>query len=180
MIIDVAKIAKGCKIKLPDLITRPVGRTLYAAVKEKLEFAGNGETVLLDFEGIKVIDSSCIDELIVRLIQDSFSRDFYIKLRNVSPISEINIDSVFSSYSNYKDRRIAVVREELGRNNKFYIGPLSEAERDVIDYLRLNHRASVGDLSVFSGMEIETASMLIDGLTSIRVIKKENGDFISI
>jgi hypothetical protein len=72
------------------------------------------------------------------------------------------------------------VREELGMNNKFYIGPLSEAERDVIDYLRLNHRASVTDLSLFSGMEKETASNLIDGLISIRVIKEENGDFISI
>ena len=180
MIIDIAKIARNCKIKLPDLITRPVGRSLYAAVKEKLEFVGAGETVLLDFEGVKVIDSSCVDELIVRLIQDSYARDFYIKLRNVSPISEINIDSVFSSYSNYRNRRIAVVREELGMNNKFYIGPLSEAERDVIDYLRLNHRASVTDLSLFSGMEKETASNLIDGLISIRVIKEENGDFITI
>ena len=87
MIIDIAKIARNCKIKLPDLITRPVGRSLYAAVKEKLEFVGAGETVLLDFEGVKVIDSSCVDELIVRLIQDSYARYFYIKLRNVSPIS---------------------------------------------------------------------------------------------
>ena len=180
MIIDVFKMAKSSKIKVPDLITRPVGRKLYAAVKEKLEYTGSGETVILDFTGIKVIDSSCIDELIVRLIQESFDRDFYIKLRNVSPISEINIDSVFNSYSNYRDRRIAVVREELGKNNKFYIGPLSEAERDIIDYLRLNHRASVDDLTVFSGMERGMASALIDGLKSMRVVKMENGDFISI
>ena len=180
MIIEISKISKSCKIKLPDLVTRPVGRKLYNAVMDKLQFAGMGETVIMDFTGIKVIDSSCIDELLVRFINESISRDFYIKLRNISPISEINIDSVFNSYSNYRDRRIAVVREELGRNNKFYIGPLSETERDVIDYLRLNHRASVTDLSIFSGMEKETASSLIDGLTSIRVIKKENGDFISI
>ena len=180
MIIEIAKVAKAGKIKLPDLITRPVGRKLYAAVMEKMEFAGKGETVILDFAGIKVVDSSCIDELLVKLINDSLTRDFYVKLRNISPISEINIDSVFSSYSNYRDRRIAVIRDELGMNNKFYIGPLSEAERDIIDYLRINHRASVDDLAAFSGMESARTSDIVNGLTSIRVLRKENGDFLSI
>jgi len=180
MIIDIARVAKGCKIKLPDLITRPVGRKLYAAVLEKLSFAGKGETVLLDFEGIKVIDSSCVDELLVKLIHESWEKDFYIKLRNISAISEINIDSVFNSYSNYKEKRIAVVRDELGVNNKYYIGPLSEAERDIIDYLKINHRANVYDISSFSGMESGMAAEITDGLASIRVLKKENGDFISI
>lgn len=180
MIIEISKISKSCKIKLPDLVTRPVGRKLYNAVMDKLQFAGMGETVIMDFTGIKVIDSSCIDELLVRLINESISRDFYIKLRNISPISEINIDSVFNSYSNYRDKRIAVIRDELGVNNKFYIGPLSEAERDIIDYLRINQRASMDDLASFSGMERGKTSELINGLISIRVLKKENGDYLSI
>ncbi len=180
MVVDISKIAKGCKIKLPDLVTRPVGRKLYAAVNEKLAFTGKGETVILDFTGIKVVDSSCIDELLVKLINDSVLMDFYIKLRNISPITEINIDSVFSSYSNYKENRIAVIRDEIGRNNKFYIGPLTEAERDVIDYLRINHRANVEDLASFSGMDRTGAAALVDGLSAIRVVKRDDRDFISI
>lgn len=180
MVIEIAKIAKECRIKLPDIVTRPVGRKLYATVKDKLGYAGKGETVMIDFSGIKVIDSSCIDELLVKLIHDSFTEDFYIKLRNISPISEINIDSVFNSYSNYREKRIAVIREELGVNNKYYIGPLSEPERDVIDYLRLNHRANIDDLVVFSGMERGRTSAVAEELSSIRVVKKDNGEFISI
>ncbi len=177
MIIDVAKIAKGVKVKLPDLITRPVGRIMYAATVEKLSIIGEGETVILDFAGIKVIDSSFIDEFIVKLILDSRERDFYLKLRNISPMSEINIDSVFSSYSNYKERRIAVAREEMGKNNRFYIGPLVEQESDIMDYLRLNLNAGIDDISRFSGIDFKILKNLLDELSLLRVIRRNNGEF---
>lgn len=180
MIIDVAKVAKEVKVKLPDLITRPVGRTIYAATVKKLSIIGTGETVILDFTGIKVIDSSFIDEYIVRLILDSRQKDFYLKLRNISPMSEINIDSVFNSYSNYKDTRIAVAREEIGINNRFYIGPLADRESDIMDYLRINFSAGIDDISRFSGIESEKLRRLLEDLTVLRVIRGNNGEFTSV
>jgi hypothetical protein len=177
MIIDVAKIAKELKVKLPDLITRPVGRMMYAATAGKLSIIGAGETVILDFNSVKVIDSSFIDEYIVKLILDSRVKDFYIKLRNISPISEINIDSVFNSYSNYKETRIAVAREEMGKNNRFYIGPLVEQERDILDYLRMNLNAGIDDISRFSGIDFKILKNLLDELSILRVIRRNNGDF---
>ncbi|HNX23123.1 MAG TPA: STAS-like domain-containing protein [Spirochaetota bacterium] len=180
MIIDVAKIAKEVKVKLPDLITRPVGRMMYAATVKKLSIIGAGETVILDFSGVKVIDSSFIDEYIVKLILDSREKDFYLKLRNISPISEINIDSVFNSYSNYKDTRIAVAREEIGKNNRFYIGPLGEHERDIMDYLRINLNAGIEDISRFSGIDFNILKTLLDELSILRVIRRNNGDFTSV
>lgn len=180
MIIDVAKIAKGLKVKLPDLITRPVGRIMYAATVEKLSIIGDGETVLLDFTGIKVIDSSFIDEYIVKLILDSREKDFYLKLRNISVMSEINIDSVFNSYSNYKERRIAVAREEMGKNNRFYIGPLVEQESDIMDYLRININAGIDDISRFSGIDFKVLKNLLDELSLLRVIRRNNGEFSQV
>ncbi len=177
MIVDVAKIAKGIKVKLPDLITRPVGRIMYSATVEKLSIIGEGETVILDFSGIKVIDSSFIDEYIVKLILDSREKDFYLKLRNISAMSEINIDSVFNSYSNYKERRIAVAREEMGKNNRFYIGPLVEKESDIMDYLRININAGIDDISRFSGMDFKVLKDILEELTILRVIRRNNGEF---
>jgi hypothetical protein len=180
MIIDVAKVARELKVKLPDLITRPVGRTVYAATVEKLSVIGAGETVILDFGGIKVIDSSFIDEYIVKLILDSREKDFYLKLRNISPISEINIDSVFNSYSNYKEIRIAVAREEIGKNNRFYIGPLAEQESDIMDYLRINVNAGIDDISRFSGIDFKVLQNLLTELSILRVIRQNNGEFTPV
>ena len=180
MIIDVAKTAKEVKVKLPDLITRPVGRTMYSATVKKLSVTGEGETVILDFAGIKVIDSSFIDEYIVKLILDSREKDFYLKLRNISRMSEINIDSVFNSYSNYKETRIAVAREEIGINNRFYIGPLGDRERDIMDYLRINLNAGIDDISRFSGIEHDTLESLLEELAILRVIKGNKGEFTAV
>jgi len=180
MIVNVVKLAKEAKIKLPDLITRPVGRQMYAKMKEKLPVAGKGETVILNFENIKVIDSSFIDEFLVNLIKDADEKDFYIKLRNISAISEINIDSVFKSYSNYKDGRLAVIREELGNNNRYYIGPLTESESDIIDYLRINHHAGAEEMARFCGIEALTLKSILDNLLKLRVIRRLDGDYLSV
>lgn len=180
MIINVAKLAREAKIKQPDLITRPVGRVMYSKMKEKLSIAGPGETIILDFQNIKVIDSSFIDEFLVKLINDSEDLDFYIKLRNISGISEINIDYVFNSYSNYKEGRLAVIREDLGINNRYYIGPLTEHESDIIDYLKLNHHAGIDEMAKFSGMETGVIRVIIDDLLKLRVIRKNDGGFVSV
>jgi len=180
MIINVAKLAKEAKIKTPDLITRPVGRIVYVKMKEKLSIIGEGETVVLDFENIKVIDSSFIDEFLVKLIIDAESDDFYIKVRNISPVSEINIDSVFVSYSNYKNGRIALVRDELGKNNKYYIGPLTEQESDILGYLKINQHAGVEEISKYCGMESEVLTGILTELSRLRVVRKIGGEFVSV
>ncbi len=176
MLIEVAKAARQEKIKLPDLITRPVGRAMYSAAQKKLAAAGDGETVILDFNGVKVIDSSFVDEYIVKLILDSRERNYFIKLRNISSVAEINIDSVFNSYSNYKKTRMAVAREEMGANNRYYIGPLDEQESDIIDYLRINSIAGIEDISRFSGIELSSLKAVIDQLSVLRLVRRINGD----
>lgn len=180
MVINVFKFAKDAKVKVPDLITRPVGRLMYAKALEKLENISLGEILLLDFAGIKVTDSSFIDEFIVKLIKHAAEKNYYVKLANISEISEINIDSVFNSYSNYNDSRIAVSRAELGRNNRYYIGPLNEHESDIIDYFRINRSAGVDDISRFTGLDIPVVKKVMEELIRLRLVRKNNDDFTSV
>lgn len=180
MVIDVLKMAKESKVKVPDLITRPVGRIMFARAIDKLENISEDEILLLDFSGIKVTDSSFIDEFIVRLILDSGVRNYYVKLANISDISEINIDSVFNSYSNYNDKRIAVCRSELGNNNRYYIGPLNEQESDIIDFFRINRSADAVEISRFTGLEISSVQGIMAELYRLRLIRKSGTGFTSL
>ena len=180
MIIDIAKLAKEAKINLPDLITRPVGRSMYAITIDKLTIIAISETVILNFTGIKVLDSSFIDEYLVKLILDSRTKDFYIKLKNISTISEINIDELFNYYSNYNELRIAVAREEIGNNSRFYIGPVTEQEHDIINYLRTNSGAGIDDISKFTGFEIKELKLILEQLSFLRLVKRYNGEFTAV
>lgn len=183
MVISIRKKADELKQKGPDLLTRPVGRLMYQSIRGMLEHMREGETLLLDFQNIKVIDSSFIDEMIVRLVLDSRNGEspFYVKLKNVSEIAEINIDMVFRSYSNYKNKKIVVITENICQNNVFFIGPLSDRERDIVEYLRINKSITQGDIVRYSGMPLDEVTGTLDELDALRVIKKqENGVFFAL
>ncbi|MBN1531917.1 MAG: STAS-like domain-containing protein [Spirochaetes bacterium] len=163
------------KIEVPDLITRQLGRVMSDTIIEKMKSMHEGETLLLDFDGIEVVDSSFIDELIIKLLLLSRSSmfPFFIKLKNISNAVEINIDLVFNSYSSFNRDRMAVVTEGLCRNNCYYIGPLSEIERDILGYLRINKSASLDDLCRFTGAGEEEMRRTADELFSMRVIRRD-------
>jgi hypothetical protein len=176
MVINIKKKAEELKIKTPDLITRHMGRTMYESIKSIVRQISDGETLVLDFIGIKVIDSSFIDEMIVKLIVDSKTTGgaFYIKLKNISAIAETNIDLVFRSYSNYKNKKIVVITENICQNNVFFIGPLSDQERDVVEFLRVNRSITIDDIVTFTGRSQEEVIKTMEDLDSMRAVKKQD------
>jgi 6-pyruvoyl-tetrahydropterin synthase len=183
MIVNVAKKAEELHLNLPDLVTRPTGRAMYELIRKIAGKMSDNETLLLDFTGIKVIDSSFIDEMLVRLLVDSAAspRPFYVKLRNFSHIAEINIDLVLRSYSNYKNKKIVVITENICHNNAFFIGPLPDGEKDVVGFIRINKSATIEEVADFSGMPAREARKMLEGLFAMRAVKKDNeGGFLSV
>ena len=176
MVISIRKKADELKQRGPDLLTRPVGRLMYQSIRTMLEHIREGETLILDFLNVKVIDSSFIDEMIVRLVLDSRNGEtpFYVKLRNISEIAEINIDMVFRSYSNYKNKKIVVITENICQNNTFFIGPLSDAEMDIVEFLRINKSSTQEDIAQYTGTATGEVTGILEGLNALRVIKKED------
>ena len=174
MVIQVRNTARDLKIRLPDLITRPVGRRMYERTRKNMAHVTDGEVVLVDFAGVQVIDSSFIDEFLLRLIEDSRGQApvFFVKLSDITPIIETNIDSVFSSYQTYNGRRIAVVTESLTSMNTYHIGGITNIERDILDYLRVNRVAPVGDIASFIAKEDAEAVKLLEGLYAMRMVRR--------
>ncbi len=183
MIINMFKEAEKLHCKTPDLITRSVGRTMFELVRDIVPQMSHGETLVLDFAGIIVIDSSFIDEMIVKLLLYSreSENEFYLKLRNFSEIAEINIDLVLRSYSNYKNKKIVVITENICHNNVFFIGPLSDKEKDIVGFLRINKFITLADAANFFGLPKQEAERILNELYLMRIIKKDNnGIFLAV
>jgi hypothetical protein len=155
---------------------------MYSLVREKIANITEHEVLVLDFDGIRVIDSSFIDELIVRLIGDSWTSApvFYVKLKNISNIAEINIDSVFKSFSHYNKKRIAIITDDIRLNNSFYIGALSDREKEIIEFLRVNRSVSTGDIAIFVRQKNEEVLPDIDSLFSLRLLRKIGENLSSV
>jgi hypothetical protein len=182
MIIELKKKVKELKISCPDLITRPSGKKMYESVKSSLDIISENETILIDFNGIGVIDSSFIDEFIVKLIIDSKKNEkaFFIKLKNISDIAEINIDSVFKTFSNYNKERMIVITDDIRKNNNFFIGTLGELEKSLLAFLRVNKNAGVKELAANLEKSTEETEIILERLYFDRLIKKIKGYYYFI
>lgn len=99
---------------------------------------------------------------------------FYIKLKNISAIAETNIDLVFRSYSNYKNKKIVVITENICQSNVFFIGPLSDQERAVVEFLRVNRSITIDDIVTFTGRPREEVIKTMEDLDSMRAVKKQD------
>ncbi len=174
MIINLTKISAEMKITVPDLITRQMGRAFFERIQDKMKAMHEDETLLLDFEKVSVVDSSFIDELIIKLIRLSkiSPSPFFIKLKNISEAVEINIDLVFDSYSSYNKDKMAVITEGICRNHAYFIGHLDEKERDILDYLRINKTATADEIGKFMGTSARELHRALEELYSMRLIRK--------
>ena len=179
MQVNIKKLSGELGIEIPDLLTRPIGKSMYAIVRKIIEQTGDSEVVELDFDGIRVIDPSFIDEFLVNLIFDSRKgdREYYLKLVNISEIGLMNIASVFSSYSGHGEMRIAVITDRLTESNNYFVGVLDGEERDVVDYLNINRTARADDIASFLEKDVERAETVLAGLHALRIVRKlRDGD----
>lgn len=175
MEIEIKKIAKRLGITGSDLLTRPEGRRLYAKVKPLIEKVHTEEVVVIDFATFKVVDPSCVDEFLVRIIRDSMNpaKPFFLRLRNITPAIDQNIASVFDSYSEFAGMRIGVVTEDLMSMRGYYIGKMSEKERELLAYLHVSKHASVNDLAEHLHADLPGVEKTLEDLYAIRLVRRD-------
>ena len=183
MEINVRKLAEQEKIKSPDLLTRVIGRTLFSRLLKHIEISGNDEVIVLDFTDIKVMDSSFIDEFIVKFIAASGTseKQYFVRLRNISEIGQNNIESVFKSYLQFNKQRFVVVTENLCVNNRFFLGVLSPLEEDVLNCIRINKSIFSEDIASSMNSTIKMVDGVLVEMIKLRIIRQSNsGQFLPV
>lgn len=182
MRIPIQDIARELAITIPDLITRRTGETMYHIIREKIAGTAENEVIELDFTGIKVIDTSFVDELIVKLVYDARgrSRPFFVKLAAISDIAQMNIESVFSSHALYTNVSFAVITDRMMPNNSYYLGQLTESERDIINYLNVNKSAHVNEIADFLSQPTLAVSEIVENLADMRLIRRSRRDGVTL
>ena len=74
--IDVAGLARHSVASLHShLVTRPTGRAVRLAIESRLAEAGEPSISLVDFSQVTILDFSCADEVVARLLRRYLSDD---------------------------------------------------------------------------------------------------------
>ena len=59
-----------------DLVTRPSGQIIRECIERDIEKEKNGEIIALDFSKIGIIDYSCADEIVAKLMSRLLGNEY--------------------------------------------------------------------------------------------------------
>jgi len=167
--IDVGGLVKRSVASLySHLVTRPTGRAVRLAIESQLAEAGEPSISLVDFSQVTILDYSCADEVVARLLSrylgDDRPRDAFFVFRGVQEWHEEPIQEVLDRQS------LAAVAEVAGHGLRL-LGTVEAAEARVWE--RLESLQSVdagGDGNAFGTDEDRS---LLEKLVSRRLAFRE-------
>jgi predicted DNA-binding transcriptional regulator len=148
----------------PNLVTRETGRIIRERVERELEKA---EIIYLDFSKIGIIDYSCADEIIAKLVSRLLSGEYGVKfivLTDLNSTQEENIHVALEKkkIALLKQTATKVLTPKKGSTAKGpgleIIGFIANHLREVFDLVNERGRLTAKELSDELNLELNTAA----------------------
>ena len=152
-----------------NLVTRPTGAAVRGEIERMVsESAGERTFTIIDFSQVSMIDFSCADEIVAKLLlrynANDSADEIYFLFRGVSDDHKDAIDAVLERHG-----LALVVEREQGLK---LMGVLSDEERDVWDLLRAVGVASTADVAARLDISIDDAEARLLALVGRRLIMR--------
>lgn len=155
-----------------NLVTRPTGCAVRLAIEQQILQAGGVCLSILDFSGVGIIDFSCADEVIAKLLRKYMKPDrpaeaFFV-VRGVSAHHRDPIEAVLERHS------LLLVAVESGGSALW--GPAPARLRRAWDCLDRLGRAVPDDFASARGLSNPTACSWLKRLASWRLAVPDGGE----
>ncbi len=154
------------------LVTRPTGRALRLGIESQIIELGDRCLSVLDFRQVVILDYSCADEAVAKLIQryltDDRPADAYFLARGVS---DHHLDPIESVLARYRLTLVAEV-EQLGFT---LLGEADPLERDAWLALEEARVAPAADLAAALGVSESRATQALSALARRRTALEKTG-----
>lgn len=151
-----------------DLVTRQSGRTIRKRIERALENEKNGEIIALSFSKIGVIDYSCADEIVAKLISRLLSGEYgdkYIVLTGLNENQKENIEVAL-------ERKELAIIAEMRSGTRILLGSLNNYLKQTLNLILKKGKITAKDLSEAMKIEANTSGMRLLNLHKKRVVKR--------
>lgn len=156
-----------------NLVTRPTGRALRLGIESQIGELGTCCVSVLDFTQVVVLDYSCADEAVAKLIlryqREDRPADAYFVARGLGEQHRHPIEEVLRRY------RLALVAEIAGTGFTL-LGEASPLERRAWAAVELAGTSPVVELADRLATPVALTRAALDGLADRRVLLRGEGD----
>jgi hypothetical protein len=152
-----------------NLVTRPTGRAVRTQIETLLESTERSLTVL-DFTHVAMIDFSCADEVVAKLLlHHGNNREAYFLFRGMTDDHWDAIESVLERHG------LALVVERDG--DVELVGVLADAERRVFQAIKRLGRAEAWELTTELGESELTVQKALESMWRRRLIMRHGSAY---
>ena len=151
-----------------DLVTRPSGQAIRSRIETDIAKEENGAIIALDFSKIGIIDYSCADEIVAKLISRLLGGEYgdkYFILTGVNENQEENIEVALE-----KKSLAAIAGKRNGE--KILLGSLHNYLKETLDLILKNGRLTAKELSQAMSLEANTSGTRLLNLHKKRLVKR--------
>ena len=151
-----------------DLVTRPSGQVIRNRIEKDMENEKDGEIIALDFSKIGIIDYSCADEVVAKLISRLLSGEYgdkYIVLTGLNENQRENIEVAL-------ERKELAVIAQMKNGKKALLGDLNNYLKETLNLILKKGKITASDLSEYLKLPANTSGTRLLNLHKKRVVRR--------
>ncbi len=153
-----------------DLVTRRTGALVRTLIEHQLAGLADGTVAFLDFTRIGVLDRSCADEFVAKLMlpltDDHPARDGYVVFHGVS---EMHIEAIESALEAHGLALVVQFPDGATR----LVGPVSDAERRLWELVMHGGPCPVEQVAERAGLPCDDCRTLLESLARRRLLRRD-------
>jgi hypothetical protein len=157
-----------------DLVTRRTGAAVRTVIEHQLSGLADGSVAFLDFSRIGVLDRSCADEFVAKLMlplsNDHPSRDGYVVFHGVNELHLEIIEAVLLTHG------LALV-VQFPDGAARLVGSVTDLERRLWELVMQQGCCPAERLAAEAGISLDDARAQLDGLARRRLIRRDDDAF---
>lgn len=175
--IDVSSVLRRSVCDLySNLVTRPTGAAVRIGIEHHLDEIGDKSLAILDFTHVGLLDFSCADEIVAKLLMQYVSVD--IPRREVYFVFYGMNESHMDAIESVLERHHLALVTQLADGAAQLIGTVDGEERKAWETICELGSAAPAELAAAMGMPAEKAAQTLETLWRRRlVIRQESGYF---
>jgi hypothetical protein len=169
-IFDLQEVMDEQQAGAKNLVTRETGRLIRESIESRLEREPEGTVVALDFSHVGIIDFSCADEVVSKLVarlQGQEYGDKYIVLQGLTPTQEENIGVAL-------ERKKLAVLVSRADGSWQLLGILNPYLDEALRFVMARREITARDLADETQVEISLASTKLLNLFKARLVQRSS------
>jgi len=151
-----------------DLVTRPSGQVVRERIERDIVKEKDGEVIALDFSKVGIIDYSCADEIVAKLVSRLLSGEYgdkYIILTGLNENQKENIEVAL-------ERKELAVIANMRDGKQVLLGSLNNYLKETLNLIVKKSKITASELSKTMKLEANTSGTRLLNLHKKRLVKR--------